>query len=201
VVAEEEEDHVPGPTDFFRIHFDDIAEAAGLAAALSRQLASPRVDLRDVGAIEVGMVSRGAGADVYLSAGALTATERAFGAPPEFSKVETLPDNVVWILRDGERKFLGRGDVLSRLIPEPSEPLYTQRTSIGIVKFWRDDKGYGVIESTDVAPWDIWAHFAAIEGTGFKSLAVGDRVEVTYHRRNQDSYRYVAERIRRLPNT
>jgi hypothetical protein len=126
--------------EFFCIPFHDVAEAAGLIAALSRQLASPRADLRDVGTVEVGVVARGAGADVFLSAGALTATERAFGAPPEFSKVETLPGDLVWILRDGERKFLGRGDVLSQLIPEPSEPLYTQRTSIGIVKFWRDDK-------------------------------------------------------------
>jgi CspA family cold shock protein len=185
-------------TEFFRIPFHEIAEAAGLVAALSRQLASPRVDLRDVGSVEVGVVARAAGADVYLSAGALTATERAFGAPPEFNKVETLPDDVVWILRDGEKKFLGRGDVLSQLIPQPSEPLYTQRTSFGIVKFWRDDKGYGVIESADTAPWDIWSHFSAIDATGFKSLTAGERVEVTYHRANQDSYRYVAERVRRV---
>jgi len=126
--------------EFFCIPFHDVAEAAGLIAALSRQLASPRADLRDVGTVEVGVVARGAGADVFLSAGALTATERAFGPPPEFSKVERLPEDLVWILRDGERKFLGRGDVLSQLIPELSEPIYTQRTSIGIVKFWRDDK-------------------------------------------------------------
>ena len=184
--------------EFVRIHFHDIAEAAGLVAALSRQLASRRVDLRDVGPIEVGVVARAAGAEVYLSAGALTATERAFGTPPQFSKVEKLPDDLVWILRDGERKFLGRGDVLSQLIPEPSEPLYTRRTSIGIVKFWRDDKGYGVIEAVDTAPWDIWSSFSAIEAIGFKSLTVGERVEVTYHRANQESYRYVADRVRRV---
>ena len=57
-----------------------------------------------------------------------------------------------------------------------------------------------MIESTDTARWDIWSHFAAIEGTGFKSLTVGERVEVTYHRAKQDSYRYVAERVRRLPH-
>jgi len=185
--------------EFFCIPFHDVAEAAGLIAALSRQLASPRADLRDVGTVEVGVIARGAGADVFLSAGALTATERAFGAPPGFSKVETLPGDLVWILRDGEKKFLGRGDVLSQFIPEPSEPLYTQRTSIGIVKFWRDDKGYGVIEAVDTAPWDIWSSFSAIEAAGFKSLTVGERVEVTYHRANQDSYRYIAERVRRLP--
>jgi cold shock CspA family protein len=184
--------------EFFRIHFDNIAEAAGLVADLSRVLASARVELRDEGTIEVGVVARGSGAEVYLNAAALTATERAFGAPAEFSKVETPPGDLVWILRAGEKKFLGRGDVLSQLIPEPSEPPGTQRTSIGIVKMWRDDKGYGVIESTDTAPWDIWSHFAAIEGTGFKSLTVGERVEVTYYRAKQESYRYVAERVRRL---
>lgn len=185
-------------TEFFEAPFESIAEAAGLVAALSRQLASPRADLRDVERVEVGIVARGAGANVYLSAGALTATERAFGSPPKFSKVESLPADVVWILRDGEKKFLGRGDVLGELIPEPSEPLYTQRTSIGIVKFWRDDKGYGVIESADTAPWDIWTHYSFIEGTGFKTLTVGEQVEVTYYRANQESYRYVAKRVRRL---
>jgi cold shock protein len=185
-------------TVFFEVPFENIAEAAGLVADLSRQLSSRRVDLGDVGRVEVGIVARGAGANVYLSAGALTATERAFASPPKVSKVESLPDDVVWILRDGEKKFLGRGDVLGQLIPEPAEPLHTQRTSIGIVKLWRDDKGYGVIESPDTAPWDIWGHFAAIEGTGFKTLTVGDRVEVRYRRANQESYRYVADRIRRL---
>jgi cold shock CspA family protein len=186
--------------EFFRIHFADIAEAAGLVAGLSRQLASRHTELRDVTMVEVGVVARGAAADVYLSAGALTAVERAFGAPAELSKVETLPDDLVWILRDGEKKFLGRGDVLSQLIPEPSEPLGTRRTSIGIVKFWRDDKGYGVIEAVDTAPWDIWCHFAHIEGTGFRSLTVGEPVEVTYHRAKQESYRYVADRVRRIPH-
>jgi cold shock protein len=185
-------------TVFFEVPFENIAEAAGLVADLSRQLSSRRVDLRDVERVEVGIVARGAGANVYLSAGALTATERAFASPPKFSKVESLPADVVWILREGEKKFLGRGDVLGQLIPEPAEPLHTQRTSIGIVKLWRDDKGYGVIETADTAPWDIWGHFAAIEGTGFKTLTVGDRVEVRYHRGNQESYRYVADRIRRL---
>jgi cold shock CspA family protein len=46
---------------------------------------------------------------------------------------------------------------------------------------------------------DIWRHFAAIVDTGgFRSLIVGERVEVTYDRANQNSYRYVARHIRRL---
>lgn len=49
-----------------------------------------------------------------------------------------------------------------------------------------------MIEAVDTAPWDIWSSFSAIEAIGFKALTVGERVEVTYHRANQDSYRYIA---------
>jgi CspA family cold shock protein len=183
---------------FHHIPFEDVGEGAGLVAALSRQLASPRGDLRDLGPIEVGIVARAPAAEVYVSAGALTAIERAFARPPLVTMVDSVPADVVWILRDGEKKFLGRGDVLSQIILEPNEPLYTQRTSVGVVKFWRDDKGYGVIETPETAPWGIWCSFCHIEGNGFRSLTVGERVEVRYHRANQESYRYVAVRVRRL---
>ena len=222
--------------DFYRIPFDDVGEGADLVAALSRQLASPRVDLREGAPIEVGIVAHANGADVYASAGALTAISRAFANPQNATKVESPPPNVVWILHDGEKQFLGRGDVLSKIIPEPGEPLYTEHASIGVVKFWRDDKGYGVIETRETKPWGIWCSFASIApnggiatlptgeqfpvtydengralspsgepvvsgyitGMGFRSLAVGDRVEVRYYRSNQDSYKYVARWVRRI---
>ena len=102
-------------TDFYRVPFDDVGEAAGLVAALSRQVASPRLDLREVGPIEVGMLARDTGGDVYLSAGALIAIERAFARPPAVAPAEIVPPDVRWILRDGENRSLGRGDVLNRL--------------------------------------------------------------------------------------
>jgi CspA family cold shock protein len=90
-------------------------------------------------------------------------------------------------------------DVLARqAAPEPSEPLYTVRTAEGTVKRWRDEKGTGVIASAATAPWDIWCHFSALEMPGFKSLTPGERVEVAYVRTNRESFRYVAERVRRL---
>ena len=189
--------------DFFQIPFDDVGEGADLVAALSRQIASPRIDLRNIGPVDVGIVVRHSGADVYVSAGALTAIERAFARPPVVNQVDTVPDDVVWILRDDKRPFLGRGDVLSRIMPEPNEPLHSQRTSIGIVKFWRDDKGYGVIDTPETAPWGIWCsfgHIAPREGAAkpeFRSLTLGERVEVRYHRANQTSYKYVAIWVRR----
>jgi hypothetical protein len=168
-------------SDFYRVPFDDVGEGADLVAALSRHLASTQVDLRDGQPIEVGIVTRASGTDVYASAGALTAISRAFANPPVATKVDIVPQNVVWMLHDGEKQFLGRGDVLSKIIPEPNEPLYTQQTSMGIVKFWRDDKGYGVIESPETKPWGIWCSFASIAPTGgIATMPTGEQFPVTY---------------------
>jgi CspA family cold shock protein len=44
----------------------------------------------------------------------------------------------------------------------------------GRVKWFNESKGYGFIESD--AGRDVFVHYSAIEGSGFKSLAEGDRV-------------------------
>jgi CspA family cold shock protein len=46
---------------------------------------------------------------------------------------------------------------------------------IGRVKWFNDSKGYGFIEQEGGK--DIFVHFTAIEGEGFKSLAEGQKVE------------------------
>lgn len=45
----------------------------------------------------------------------------------------------------------------------------------GIVKWFNDAKGFGFIQQ-DNGP-DVFAHFSAITGDGFKSLAEGQRVQ------------------------
>jgi len=49
--------------------------------------------------------------------------------------------------------------------------------STGTVKWFNESKGYGFIEQAS-GP-DVFAHFNAIVGSGFKTLAEGQRVEFT----------------------
>jgi CspA family cold shock protein len=45
----------------------------------------------------------------------------------------------------------------------------------GKVKWFNDAKGYGFIERADGD--DVFVHYTAIEGTGFRSLSEGQEVE------------------------
>ena len=117
----------------------------------------------------------------------------------------------------------------------PAEPIGTEHTAIGTVKWWKDAKGFGAIASAETAPWDIWFHYSTIPKTGVVTLPsgeqvearsegdfgvhsvatgerlreytftgtsgpviieVGARVEVDFHRANQESFKYVADRVR-----
>ncbi|SFB81534.1 cold-shock protein [Pseudoalteromonas denitrificans] len=48
-------------------------------------------------------------------------------------------------------------------------------TTTGTVKWFNESKGFGFIEQEN-GP-DVFAHFSAIESTGFKTLAEGQRVQ------------------------
>jgi len=46
----------------------------------------------------------------------------------------------------------------------------------GTVKWFNESKGYGFITPTDGSP-DVFVHFSAIAGSGFKTLAEGQTVQ------------------------
>ena len=48
--------------------------------------------------------------------------------------------------------------------------------STGTVKWFNDAKGFGFI-TPESGSKDLFVHHSAIQGSGFKSLAEGDRVE------------------------
>lgn len=46
----------------------------------------------------------------------------------------------------------------------------------GTVKWFNSTKGYGFITPDDGSP-DVFVHFSAIDGTGYRELTEGERVE------------------------
>ena len=45
----------------------------------------------------------------------------------------------------------------------------------GTVKWFNSTKGYGFLTPDDVSP-DVFVHFSAIEGSGYRELTEGQRV-------------------------
>lgn len=50
-------------------------------------------------------------------------------------------------------------------------------TKTGTVKWFNEQKGYGFIAKDEGG--DVFVHFSAISGQGFRSLREGERVEFT----------------------
>ncbi|OBA37794.1 cold-shock protein [Rhodococcus sp. 852002-51564_SCH6189132-a] len=67
--------------------------------------------------------------------------------------------------------------------------------SVGTVREWNDEQGWGVIDS-DQTPGGCWAHYSTIIGEGFRTVAVGATVVLDWEQvTDQDGYHYRATRI------
>ena len=71
------------------------------------------------------------------------------------------------------------------------------RVARGVVKFFKDAKGWGAIASGELPDGrDAWVHFSVIEGDGHRSLQAGDVVDFDYEPARQDSFTFRATRAR-----
>ncbi len=68
-----------------------------------------------------------------------------------------------------------------------------QMTTRGTVRFWLDGDGWGVIDSAET-PGGCWTHFSHVRSAGYRSLAVGQEVELEWEADGQDGYPFRAVR-------
>jgi len=75
--------------------------------------------------------------------------------------------------------------------------------ALGTVKFYKSDKGWGAISSSELPPgMDAFISFGDIKGqAGFREFTAGDRVEFEYRPAHQDSFGFVATWARRVSDT
>ena len=64
----------------------------------------------------------------------------------------------------------------------------------GTVKWFNEAKGFGFI-SDEAGGKDIFVHFSAIEGTGFKTLAEGQKVQFDVEEDPRDARRIRATHV------
>jgi CspA family cold shock protein len=73
-------------------------------------------------------------------------------------------------------------------------------TTRGVVRFWNENEGWGVIDS-EQTPSGCWAHFSVIDFDGFRALTAGQVVNFNWVQGDQDGYSYSASEIRLIAST
>jgi len=67
-------------------------------------------------------------------------------------------------------------------------------TTTASVREWRDDEGWGVLDSSDT-PGGCWAHFSHLDMPGYHTLSMGQVVRLDWESPGQDCYDYRAVRV------
>lgn len=66
--------------------------------------------------------------------------------------------------------------------------------TVGRVRSWDDEQGWGVVDST-ATPGGCWAHCGAVAVPGHRTLAPGQDVELEWEPGPQDGYDFRAVRV------
>ena len=61
----------------------------------------------------------------------------------------------------------------------------------GVVREWREEEGWGVLDS-DETPGGCWAHFSALRTAGYRRALPGQSVVFSYEPGSQDGFNYRA---------
>ena len=64
-------------------------------------------------------------------------------------------------------------------------------TSVGTVRLWHADEGWGVIDSP-ATPGGCWTHYSAVLVPGYRTLQAGAAVTFTFDVAEQDGYPFRA---------
>lgn len=67
-------------------------------------------------------------------------------------------------------------------------------TSVGSVRTFDADEGWGVIDGPDV-PGGCWVHFSAIASDGYRELTPGQRVSFRAEAAGQDGFAFRAVKV------
>ena len=68
----------------------------------------------------------------------------------------------------------------------------------GTVQVWRSEEGWGVLVSPEIEG-TAFAHFSAIDATGYRDLQPGERVRFRYETPGQDGCDHRATYVKPLP--
>jgi len=66
----------------------------------------------------------------------------------------------------------------------------------GVVRAWNADEGWGVVDSVET-PGGCWVHFSNVDVTGFRSLHVGESVNLAWEAYEQDEFLFRALSVKR----
>ncbi|ALE07295.1 cold-shock protein [Arthrobacter sp. ERGS1:01] len=66
--------------------------------------------------------------------------------------------------------------------------------TVGTVRFWHDDEGWGVVDSPQT-PGGCWAHFSNVAVAGYRKLTPGETVHLGWEVADQDGYAFRATRV------